>query len=234
MTGSARSEMLARIRHASRNGEPQAIADELRSLGRAPAASLPCEDLATAFLVNVLKNQGTADCAEDRSAAVSAVSKYLYEHHRTHRLVAGNDQRLAAMPWRDAGVLPRFGALESGEPVAVSYARLGVAEIGGTVTFTGKANPASNNLLGETHIVLVDATDLVADMEAAWARIDQLLSAEGRPRGINFIAGPSSTGDIEGKLVQGAHGPRQWHVILLADAAAERLDRARALAAPGA
>ncbi len=234
MSDSARGDMLARIRHASHNAGREAIEGELRSLGRAPAASLPCEDLATAFLVNVLKNQGTTDCAEDRSAAVAAVAKDLYEHHKTHRLVAGNDRRLAAMPWRDAGVLPRFGALESGEPVAVSYARLGIAEIGGVVTFTGKANPASNNLLGENHIVFVDATDLVADMEAAWVRIEQLVNDEGRPRGINFIAGPSSTGDIEGKIVQGAHGPRQWHVILLVEAAEERLSKALALAAPGA
>jgi L-lactate dehydrogenase complex protein LldG len=232
MTGTARSEVLARIRHASGANSAESVAAELRALGGAPSAALPCDDLATAFLVNVLKNMGTVDCAKDRSSAVAAVSKYLYEQHRTHRLVASNDQRLAAMPWRDAGVLPRFGALEPGEAISMSYARLGIAEIGAIVTFTGKANPAANNLLADNHVVLVDATDLVTDMEAAWTKIDALMDQDGRPRGINFIAGPSSTGDIEGKIVQGAHGPRHWHVILLTDAAADRLAQARALFSP--
>lgn len=232
MAGTARNDIFARIRHASGAADPERIAGELHALGRAPAASLPSEDLPTAFLTNVLRNMGTIDCVPDRSGAVAAVGKFLYQHHRTHRLVASNDQRLAAMPWRDAGVLPRFGALEAGEAAAISYARLAIAETGAVVTFTGKANPAANNLLGENHIVLVDSADLVIDMEAGWERIDTLIAGEGRPRGINLIAGPSSTGDIEGKIVQGAHGPRQWHVILLADSCEERLGQAQALFNP--
>jgi L-lactate dehydrogenase complex protein LldG len=99
--------------------------------------------------------------------------------------------------------------------VALSFARLGVAETGAIVTFTGKANPATNNLLPEHHIVLIDTADVVATLEEAWLRIAEETQKTGRPRGINFIAGPSSTADIEGQLVYGAHGPRRWHVILL-------------------
>jgi len=169
---------------------------------------MPAAD--TTFLRNVLQNQGTAACAPDRSAAVGEVGTYLYEHLRSQRLVAGHDPRLAAMPWRDAGVLPRFGALQPGaEEVALSWDRLGIAEMGAVVTFTGRANPAANNLLPEHHIVIVDTGDVVADTEEAWLRIGQFMAAEGRPRGINFIAGPSSTADIEGRLVYGAHGPRR-------------------------
>lgn len=231
MTDNARASIFARVRHASAGADAGEIAAQLRSLGRAPAATLPSPDLYTSFLINVLKNHGTADLAGNRSEAVAAVGKYIYQHYNTHRLVAGNDQRLAAMPWRDAGVLPRFGELEPGEPVSLSHARLAVAELGATVTFTGKANPAANNLLAEDHIVIVDCTDVVVDMEAAWERIQQLTDKEQRPRGINFIAGPSSTGDIEGKLVYGAHGPRQWHVILLGDVPASALQEARSIAA---
>ena len=87
------------------------------------------------------ENFGSADCVANRSGVVKAVAEYLYLHFRSHRLVAGNDPHLAAMPWREAGVLPRFGTVEPGEPVTLSYALLGVAEIGATVTLTGKANP---------------------------------------------------------------------------------------------
>jgi L-lactate dehydrogenase complex protein LldG len=230
MTDSARSHILARVRAASQQADAEAIERELQAISKAPAAALPHSDLSTAFLVNVLKNQGSVDCVAHRSAAVKSVADYLYRHFRSHRLVAGNDPHLAAMPWREAGVLPRFGSVEAGEPVALSYALLGVAEMGAVVTLTGKANPAANNLLSEHHIVLVDSTRLVPDLEQAWLRINREMETGGRPRGINFIAGPSSTADIEGKLVYGAHGPRHWHVILMGEIPASTLDEARDLA----
>jgi L-lactate dehydrogenase complex protein LldG len=230
MTDTARTEVMARIRHATRGASAQAIAGELQALGRSPVAELPAADLPRAFLANVLKNQGTVDVARNRSEAVKAVGHYLYQHHRSHRIVAGNDPRLAAMPWRDGGVLPRFGAAENGEPAALSYARVGVAEAGAIVTFTGKANPAANNLLAEHHLVLVNTEDLVPDLETAWERISQETDQEGRPRGVNFIAGPSSTADIEGQLVYGAHGPRSWHVILIGELEETVLDDARTIA----
>ena len=230
MTDNARTEIFAKVRRASRGAQGQDIERELQGLGTAPQAPLPSPDLSTAFLANVLKNQGSVDCAGNRSEAVKAVANYLYQHFRSHRLVAGNDPHLAAMPWREAGVLPRFGSVEAGEPVALSYALLGVAETGAIVTFTGKASPAANNLLSEHHIVLVDSARLVANMEQAWTGIHREIDRVGRPRGINFIAGPSSTADIEGQLVYGAHGPRNWHVILLGDVPATALEDARNIA----
>jgi L-lactate dehydrogenase complex protein LldG len=217
MTSSARSEILARLRDAGRGTSAERIALERQSLGSAPAANLPEKEICHAFLTNVLKNQGSVECVVNRAEAVTRIGQYLYKHFRSQRLVAGNDARLAALPWRDAGVLPRFGSLEDGEPVALSYARLGIAESGAIVTFTGKANPAANNLLPVHHIVLVDVADLVSNLEQAWDSINLYLDKKGRPRGINFIAGPSSTADIEGQLVYGAHGPRHWHVVLLGD-----------------
>lgn len=230
MSDSARSRIFARIRRSTRREEPQAIEGELRGLGASPVAELPAPDLPRAFLANVLKNQGTVATAANRSEAVKAIGNYVYQHFRTHRLVAGNDPRLAAMPWRDGGVLPRFGSAEDGEPVSLSYARLGVAELGAVVTYSGRANPAANNLLAEHHLVLVNCEDLVADMDRAWHRINADAEQEGRPRGVNFIAGPSSTADIEGQLVYGAHGPRSWHVILLGEMEASALEDARRLA----
>ncbi len=230
MTDNPRSSIYAKVRQAGKTADPGTITSELLALGQPPTAELPTADLATAFLANVLKNQGTVDVAADRSSAVKAVADYLYRNFRSHRMVAGNDPNLAALPWREAGVLPRFGSVEPGEPVALSYATLGIAEIGGIVTMTGKANPAANNLLSEHHIVLLDSARLVRDMEGAWARIKLETDKKGRPRGINFIAGPSSTGDIEGKLVYGAHGPRHWHVILMGDVPETALEDARELA----
>lgn len=227
MTDSARAEIFARLREAASGASSGRIDLERKSLGSAEAPAPPASEKCQAFLANVLANRGSVDCAANRSEAVKAVAAYLYRNFRSHRLVAGNDPRLAAMPWRDAGVLPRFGALESDEPVTLSYARLGVVETGAIVTFTGKANPGANNLLPEHHVVLLDTADLVGSLEEAWYRINMDMERDGRPRGINFIAGPSSTADIEGQLVYGAHGPRFWHVILLGDIPAPARELAR-------
>ena len=216
MPTSARSDIFARLRSTRSTAASTArIALDRQALGSAPVPPPAAADVYEAFVANVLANQGTVECVGNRTEAVKAIGHHIYAHFRSHRLVAGNDPRLAAMPWRDAGVLPRFGSLEAGEPVALSFARLGVAETGAIVTFTGKANPATNNLLPEHHIVLIDTADVVATMEDAWQRIAEETQKSGRPRGINFIAGPSSTADIEGQLVYGAHGPRRWHVVLL-------------------
>lgn len=232
MSTSARADIFARLRHASRGTSTDAVVDARHALGHAPAATLPAADIFQAFLINVLKNQGSVDCAGNRSETVKAIGHYLYDNFRSQRLVAGNDPRLAAMPWRDAGILPRFGSIEPGEIVALSFARLAIAETGAIATWTGKANPAANNLLSEHHIVLVDATDVVPTMEHAWDRMIPEMDKKGRPRGLNLIAGPSSTADIEGQLVYGAHGPRSWHVILIGEIPPQTLEDVRAAMAP--
>lgn len=233
MSSDAREAVFARLRRGGDDVTANDIARALQAIGPAPGGpTLPCADTCEAFVANVLANHGSVDFATDRPAAVRAIASYLYRHQRNHRIVAGNDPRLAAMPWRDAGVLPRFGSVEAGDPVGLSFARLGVAETGAVVTFTGKANPGANNLLPEHHLVLVHCDDIVATLDTAWQRLRRDMDREGRPRGINFLAGPSSTADIEGQLVYGAHGPRHWHIIVMGDAPAAAVARAGA-AAPG-
>ncbi|MEZ5567511.1 MAG: LUD domain-containing protein [Halioglobus sp.] len=231
MSTSARSDIFARLRHATNKTQADNVERARAALGSAPRPGLPAAEMCEAFLLNVVKNRGGVACASGREQAVRAVADHLYKHYRNHRLVAGNDPRLAAMPWRDAGVLPRFGAVEPGEQVTLSFARLGIAELGGVVTYTGRSNPAANNLLPERHIVLLNVADLVGTMEDGWEAIHREVSQQGRPRGINIIAGPSSTADIEGQLVYGAHGPRHWHVILIGAVPAGALERAQAAGA---
>ena len=78
---------------------------------------------------------------------------------------------------------------------------------------SGAATPGATSLLPETHIALVDASRIVPTMEEAFA----LLRAERGeiPRAINFVSGPSRTGDIEQTIVLGAHGPKELVVLLV-------------------
>lgn len=224
---SEESRIMARLRASAARTTPDSIAASLAALPRAPAARMASTDPVVAFLGNVLRNGGTADAVTDRQAAVQAVSRFVSERHGQRRLVAGHDPRLAAMPWRDGGLLPRFGAATGDDRVAISYARRAIAETGSTVLWVDRDNPASNNLLPDDHIVLVDSADVHLRLEAAWD--DPALSdAQQRPRGLIMISGPSSTADIALQLVTGAHGPRAWHVIVLGvERADEAMEEAR-------
>ncbi len=230
MSADSRKRTLARIRGATRGQDAESIATELGKLGVAPIARAPHRNLLVSFMVNVLRNHGSLAIAADRLEAVKAVRQYLYDKFRSQRLVAGNEPHLAAMPWREGGVLPRFGELTPGEKAALSYADWGIAETGAITLATGKHNPPANHLLAEHHLVLLDVDRLLPDLESFWRQT--ILTRGKRPRGINFIAGPSSTSDIEARLVYGAHGPQALHIILLGKVSAEAMETARQLAQP--
>ena len=84
---------------------------------------------------------------------------------------------------------------------------------------SGAAGPTTLNFLPENHIVVLKASQIVGPYEDAWDRV-RAAEGEGRlPRTVNFITGPSRTGDIEQTLEMGAHGPRRLHIILVEDEA---------------
>ena len=217
---SAEARILSRVRARSRGGDSGGIARELEELGHGPAALSRHADPRIGFLANVLNNHGDILGAKDRSAAVACIGEYIADRHGRRKVVAGKDPRLAALPWREAGVLPRFGLIESGDSVGVSYARRAVAETGSIILEGGRDNPVTNSLLPEDHIVLVDSTDVVERLEDGWPDADRSRKRRG-PRCLQIISGPSSTADIGLNMVYGAHGPKSWLVILIApDAAA--------------
>ena len=63
---------------------------------------------------------------------------------------------------------------------------------------------------------MVDAADIAGDLEAALAQDPQRATARARCRArVNLISGPSRSGDIEQKIILGAHGPRALHIIVV-------------------
>ncbi len=207
------------------SADPEAIAEELSSFGRAPVTPLDEDDYLAHFLKQLKVNKIDLDVAASRSEAVKRIARFIYVEHNSHRAVAGNDRRLAALPWRDGGVLVRFGAAEPEDPVSISYARFGIAETGSLALYSNRDNPASNNWLCRDHIIILDVRDLVGSLEDAWAAIREDRGDANMPRGVTFVSGPSSTGDIIGHLVKGAHGPQRLRVVLLGLVPADVLER---------
>lgn len=91
----------------------------------------------------------------------------------------------------------------------VCAAEFGVAENSAVWLTDSRLGHRAAAFLAEHLLVLLDRRQLVADMHAAYARVQ--IDAEGF--GI-FVAGPSKTADIEQSLVIGAHGPRSLTILL--------------------
>jgi L-lactate dehydrogenase complex protein LldG len=60
---------------------------------------------------------------------------------------------------------------------------------------------------------VVRSEQVVALVPEAIERLGELVRRERRP--LTFVSGPSATSDIEFRRVEGVHGPRHLHVLLI-------------------
>jgi L-lactate dehydrogenase complex protein LldG len=149
----------------------------------------------------------------DRAAAPAAVARFLAAGGLGTRVVLAADQ--AALDWSGSALEVAVRPAEDADLVGLSGCFCAIAESGTLMLLSGPDSPATVSRLPETHIALVSESRIVATMEDAFA----LLRAErgSVPRAINFISGPSRTGDIEQTIVLGAHGPCRVHLILIGE-----------------
>jgi L-lactate dehydrogenase complex protein LldG len=110
------------------------------------------------------------------------------------------------------------GVPTGAEAVGLAAAACAIAETGTLMLTSGSGRPASLNFLPETFLAVLPVNRIAPALEDAWDRLRRLVPGT-LPRTVNFINGPSRTGDIEQKLQMGAHGPRRVHILMIEDGA---------------
>jgi L-lactate dehydrogenase complex protein LldG len=196
---SAREEILARVRAALSDVDPQEATD----LPAAPRRPSPPTDVVGLF----------AERVADYRAVVERCS--------TADLV---DRVRAALPAGGRVVVPPALGLEipgavvddglssaelDGFAAVVTAARVGIAETG-TIVLDHQPDQGRRalSLVPDHHVCVVRADQVVADVPDAVALLDPA-------RPLTWISGPSATSDIELDRVEGVHGPRVLHVIIV-------------------
>ena len=214
----AREDILARVRAnlgvkaqdtARQNTALEVIA--ARQQGPRPVVG---GDLAARFQVKSEAMSSTVETVQTDAEVPAAVARYLASNGLAPQAVCW--PQLAVLDWAAAGLQVAGRAANGNDPIGITGCFCAIAETGTLMLLSGPETAATTSLLPETHIAVVPASRIVPAMEEGFA----LLRTEhgALPRAVNFVSGPSRTGDIEQTIVLGAHGPYRVHLILVTGA----------------
>lgn len=222
---SPREQILSRIRSAHRRGSlvganAQMLEERVRTHPRnlIPArTALPQSAQVDLFIKQAEEAAATVVRVEGWSGVIDAVAQYLREHNLPSTIRRSMDPELAALNWENNELLTvATGPAQNEDTASVTGAFVGVAETGTLMLHSGQQNPTTLNFLPENHIVVLPSARVTGSYEDAFDRLrDAYKSETSIPRTVNFITGPSRTGDIALTMEMGAHGPRRLHIILV-------------------
>jgi L-lactate dehydrogenase complex protein LldG len=216
---SSREDILGRVRaglnrnatNAAAGREEMSAALSNRSHGPKPTIDATPQALLERFRIKSEAQSSTVDSVAQESAVPAAIARYLTGMNLPKTAVAWPS--LAALDWAGSGLKVEGRGARDADLVGITGCFCAVAETGTLMLCSSPETPAAVSLLPETHIAIVRASRIVAYMEEAWALARAELGS--LPRAVNFISGPSRTGDIEQTIVLGAHGPYRVHLVIV-------------------
>jgi L-lactate dehydrogenase complex protein LldG len=203
---SAREDIIARVRRALADVPPE----EPSSAQRPAVPGQPVDDLVELFTERVADYRANVRrCfVENASATIAGLipagarlvvpDGFPRELLPDEAEVVTDDQ---ASPLTPAG-LDQVDAV-------ITTCVVGIATTGTVVLDHGLGQGRrALSLVPDVHICLVRTDQIVADVPDAIARLDP-------SRAQTWISGPSATSDIELSRVEGVHGPRTLHVVVV-------------------
>ncbi len=210
----ARDEILARIRAANKSAQRSpggeissvvsgdALARQYRTAGDFPAGAEELIDL----LEDRLLDYKAAVSRTDEAGVPAAIASAL-----------GAATAVVVPPglppeWAPAAVaddgslssadLDRFDAVVTGAAVAAADT--------GTIVLDASPDQGRRaiSLIPDTHVCVLRADQVVQTVPEMLARLEPT-------RPLTLVSGPSATSDIELQRVEGVHGPRNLHIVLV-------------------
>ena len=216
----ARDAVLARVRKAlaKDRSDSRAKADAdayIAAHQHGPRPTMP-GDLRARFITRATDMSSTVDSVAALADVPQAISRYLgaLSAHDGDALRSGVCwPEFANLEWSAAGLAIEARPTVGLDRLGITGCFCAIAETGTILITSSAATPTASALLPDTHIAVVHAQRIVSGMEEAFAMVRGELGA--MPRALNFISGPSRTGDIEQTIVLGAHGPFRVHLLVV-------------------
>ncbi len=215
---SAREAILAKARRALADvpdGEPVLDVEVVRPV---PDRSLPHAQVVDLFDERVADYRAVVERADPDTAAARVAGALAGRPP----LAGSGPLRILVPPGFPAGLVPDdVQVVPDGPDVAVSEldrcdgvlstATIGIAETGTIILDHGPGQGRrAATLVPDLHVCVIRADQVVAGVPEAVAALDPA-----RPH--TWISGPSATSDIELDRVEGVHGPRTLHVVIVGD-----------------
>ena len=186
-------------------------AEEPTSERHAQVQGQPVDDLVELFTERVADYRASVQHCSSESAA-AAIAELIPAGARlvvpdgfpvellpAHAEVVTDDQVSQLLP----AVLDEVDAV-------ITACVVGIATTGTVVLDHGPGQGRrALSLVPDVHICVIRTDQIVADVPDAIARLDP-------SRAQTWISGPSATSDIELSRVEGVHGPRTLHVVVIA------------------
>lgn len=216
-----RSQVLSAVRKALGReldgaSEPELVRERLEHprANTVPARGRLQQPELTELFVTEAARAGASVATVARIEEVpAAVADYCAEHALPSTAVMAEASPLRHLSWQASGLASENRLVRSGDSLAVGSAVAGIAETGTLVMLSGPENPVTANFLPENHVIVLRTRDLLGASEDLWAMLRE--RGAPLPRTVNWITGPSRSGDIEMTMLMGAHGPIRLHVVLV-------------------